>query len=111
VLLMPSRYEPCGLAQMIAMRYGCIPLVRATGGLRDTVTDGGTGFVFEESSAAAMAAAIRGALPAYADSARWRAMQQRGMAQDFSWDKSARQYLALYQALLKKPQTEDWGPS
>jgi starch synthase len=111
VLLMPSRYEPCGLAQMIAMRYGCIPLVRATGGLRDTVHDGETGFVFQDPTPREMAEALRRALPVFSEENRWHALQRNGMSQDFSWDKSAREYLALYQSLTSKPETEDWGPN
>lgn len=100
LLLMPSRYEPCGLAQMIAMRYGCLPLVRATGGLRDTVQDGQTGFVFAGHSPEAMSESLRRAIQAFGGAPAWRQMQQAGMAQDFSWDKSAREYLKLYQSLL-----------
>ena len=75
MLLMPSRYEPCGLAQMIAMRYGCIPVARSTGGLRDTMLDhqdpgNSTGFLFEEATPEALAAAIRRALAAYANTCR-----------------------------------------
>jgi starch synthase len=105
VLLMPSRYEPCGLAQMIAMRYGCLPLARATGGLRDTVIDGpepttSTGFLFEDAAPEAMAGALRHALAAYNDRTSWQARQQYGMQQDFSWERSAQKYVQLYQKLL-----------
>ncbi len=100
VFLMPSRYEPCGLSQMIAMRYGCVPLVRATGGLRDTVQDGQTGFVFGGRSPEAMSEALRRGIQAFGDKPTWRQMQQTGMAQDFSWNKSAREYLKLYQSLV-----------
>jgi starch synthase len=104
VLLMPSRYEPCGLAQMIAMRYGCIPLVRETGGLGDTVipfTDAlnGTGFLFSEPSPQAFANTLGEALALYGNQERWRALQLSGMAQDFSWARSARAYEALYRKL------------
>lgn len=105
VFLMPSRYEPCGLAQMIAMRYGAVPVVRATGGLKDTVADypgpDGAGFVFGDYSAEALLAALRRALAAYRDKRRWRGLQRRGMKQDFSWDKSAAQYLALYRQAVQ----------
>lgn len=101
IFLMPSRYEPCGLSQMISMLYGCIPLVRSTGGLRDTVQDGETGFVFDGMSPEAMAEALRRAIGAFGNKKDWQVMQTNGMVQDFSWDKSARQYLALYQSLMK----------
>jgi starch synthase len=104
MLLMPSRYEPCGLAQMIAMRYGCVPIVRATGGLNDTVVHGQTGFLFQKASASALAGAIREALDAYPDHDHWMNMQLAGMAQDFSWANSALQYFELYQSLLDRKQ-------
>jgi starch synthase len=106
-LLIPSRYEPCGLTQMIAMRYGCLPIARATGGLRDTICDAAhpeaTGFLFEQTSAVNLAEAIRRALRVYADPAAWQDFQRRGMAQDFSWENSARQYLQLYLSTLTHP--------
>lgn len=100
--LMPSRYEPCGLTQLYSLRYGTIPIVRATGGLRDTVqpfdpaTGAGTGFVFTEPSAEALLEAVRAAVEAFHDKQSWRQLQRNAMAQDFSWDRSARQYVALY---------------
>jgi starch synthase len=100
LFLMPSRYEPCGLAQMIAMRYGCVPLVRATGGLKDTVTEGRTGFLFGEAAPEALVEALRRALSIYHQPEEWRKLQLNGMAQDFSWTKSAQQYAHLYRALL-----------
>jgi starch synthase len=105
MLLMPSRYEPCGLAQMIAMRYGCVPLARATGGLVDTIqphTDAknGTGFLFEEATPEAFASALHTALVVFGDRRRWQALQRSGMAMDFSWEKSAGQYYVLYKSLL-----------
>ncbi len=99
ILLMPSRYEPCGLSQMIAMRYGCVPLVRAAGGLRDTVTTE-SGFLFEKASVLALANAMRKALKVYTDRDRWTQLQQTGMAKDFSWVNSAKQYFELYQSLV-----------
>jgi len=104
VLLMPSRYEPCGLAQMIAMRYGCVPLVRETGGLGDTVrpyTDllNGTGFLFIEPSPHALVNALGEALALYRNRERWQALQVNGMAQDFSWARSAHAYESLYRKL------------
>jgi starch synthase len=106
MLLVPSRYEPCGLSQMIAMRYGAVPIVRATGGLKDTVRDvdargRGTGFVFEAASAQALAAAVRRALQAYADPAGWRELQRAGMRTDHSWTVSAEAYFDLYEEMLE----------
>jgi len=100
IFLMPSRYEPCGMAQMIAMRYGCVPVVRAVGGLKDTVQGGQTGFLFEEATVESLAEIIRTALQAYADGEQWRRLQRNGMAQDFSWTRSAKQYFDLYRALI-----------
>ncbi|NPV76876.1 MAG: glycogen synthase [Anaerolineae bacterium] len=100
MLLMPSRYEPCGLAQMIAMRYGCIPIGRATGGLKDTIQDAssavGTGFLFKEASAASLLAALNIAFQRFKDKATWLEMQKRGMKQDFSWEKSSYEYAKIY---------------
>jgi starch synthase len=109
LLLMPSRYEPCGLAQMIAMRYGCLPLARATGGLRDTVIDQqqpeeSTGFLFENSTPEALAAALRRAVGAYVDRESWLARQQFGMQQDFSWKRSAQAYVQTYHQLVLQPE-------
>jgi starch synthase len=100
LFLMPSRYEPCGLAQMIAMRYGCVPVVRATGGLKDTVREGKTGFLFQEASAEAMRDAIRRAMSVYASPEKWQRYQRNGMLEDFSWPRSARQYAIIYRSLL-----------
>lgn len=101
LFLMPSRYEPCGLSQMIAMRYGCVPLVRSVGGLRDTVARE-TGFMFERPLVQSLTAAMRAALNHHPDRERWEKMQQAGMAKDFSWAKSARQYFTLYQDLVRE---------
>lgn len=100
ILLMPSRYEPCGLSQLIAMRYGCVPLVRATGGLHDTVTDGETGFVFINAKIRDLLEAMKRAIRVYQNQEAWTRMQQNGMVQDFSWKQSALQYLALYKRLM-----------
>jgi starch synthase len=106
MLLMPSRYEPCGLSQMIAMHYGCVPVARATGGLSDTiqdpsVTDQSTGFLFKHASPEALADAIQRALTVYVhDPYTWQEMQIRGMQQDFSWDRSALEYIKQYKKLL-----------
>jgi len=102
MFLMPSRYEPCGLSQMIAMRYGCVPIVRAAGGLNDTVTHKVTGFVFEKPHHLALVAAIKSAFKVFVDREKWQAIQRAGMAQDFSWENSARKYLELYQSIIKK---------
>ena len=100
--LMPSLYEPCGLNQMYSLRYGTVPIVRKTGGLADTVepfdraTKRGTGFLFEEFSASALDDAIRSALECYRDPDAWRALQQNGMAMDFSWERQGKSYVELY---------------
>ena len=104
LFLMPSRYEPCGLNQMYSQRYGTPPVARATGGLVDTVTDGVTGFLFAEAERAALVAAVRRALAAYADAARWSSIQRAGMARDFSWSAAARRYAALYLGLATATQ-------
>lgn len=105
LFLMPSRYEPCGLAQMIAMRYGAAPVVRRTGGLADSVQpcrDGtGTGFLFSDATAHSVNDAIEEALAVYRDRAAWAALQQRCMAQDFSWDRAAGEYIALYERAIE----------
>ncbi len=102
--VMPSRYEPCGLNQMYSLRYGTIPVVRATGGLADTVSEGaeGNGVVFHDFQPDALRAAIDRARALYADAGRLRAFQRRGMAQDFSWDASARRYERLFTSLLSE---------
>jgi starch synthase len=103
-LLIPSRYEPCGLTQMIAMRYGAIPIARAVGGLRDTVRDvdspDGNGFLFEEASTTAAALALGRAAEFHRQADRRRAAQARGMTADFSWKVSAAAYLDAYRKLL-----------
>ena len=107
VFLMPSHFEPCGLGQMIAMRYGAVPVVRATGGLADTVIDAdrsekrGTGFTFRAYTAQALIGALDRALAAHADPDRWQTLQRRGMAADFSWNASAQQYVALYRRAIE----------
>jgi starch synthase len=102
IFLMPSRFEPCGLNQMYSQRYGTVPVVRATGGLRDTVepydpeTGTGSGFQFEEPTGAAMLEALRQAIDVYRSGTRWRALQVAGMQKDFSWERSANEYVGVY---------------
>jgi starch synthase len=103
LFVMPSRFEPCGLNQMYSQRYGTPPVVRATGGLADTVKDGETGFVFERAESGALAAALRRAVAAHRDPARWRTIQRAGMQRDFSWRAAARQYADLYSRLARAP--------
>lgn len=107
IFLMPSRYEPCGLNQMYSLLYGTVPVVRATGGLADTVIDVdahptvGNGFSFVDYTSEAMLEAIRRAIVAYGDSARWQTIQRRGMVSDFSWRRSAEKYIDLYEEALR----------
>ena len=106
MFLMPSRYEPCGLGQLISLRYGTIPIVRKTGGLADTITGfnpqtgQGNGFVFEEYSQAALLGAIKRALNAYKDRKLWQGLVKRAMEYDFSWGNSAREYAKLYKKVI-----------
>jgi starch synthase len=103
MFLMPSRYEPCGLNQLYSLRYGTVPVVRATGGLADTVTDedahpgAGTGYTFGPYEATAMLGAVGRARRAFEEAPRWEALMLRGMRQDFSWKQSARQYVDVYE--------------
>ncbi len=107
MFLMPSKSEPCGLAQMIALSYGTIPIVRETGGLKDTVsahneyTGEGNGFSFADYNAHDMLHVIRKACMLYRDSTAWTALVKQGMACNFSWTKSAKEYVNLYKLLLK----------
>lgn len=98
LFLMPSRYEPCGLNQIYSLRYGTVPVVRATGGLNDTI-DEESGFKFQEYSGNALLAAVGLALKVYRNRDRWVEMMRQGMSRDFSWKSSANQYVALYQRL------------
>src|SRR2546429_384507 len=95
-LLMPSLYEPCGLTQMRAQHYGAVPVARRVGGLKDSIIDGVSGFLFDEYSPAALAQAIRRAIDAYADRTVWRKLVRGAMAQQFGWHRSGEQYFALY---------------
>jgi len=99
LFLMPSRYEPCGLNQIYSLRYGTVPVVRATGGLDDTIEDG-TGFKFAEYSGPALLGAVRAATQAFDNGDGWRDMMRAGMRRDFSWKASAARYSALYRRLL-----------
>lgn len=105
LFLMPSRYEPCGLNQLYSLKYGTVPVVRATGGLDDTVepfhssTGQGTGFKFRDYTSSALVGAIREALKMYEDREAWRRLMRNGMAKDFSWNASAREYVQLYGAV------------
>ena len=98
--LMPSIFEPCGLGQMIAMHYGTIPIVRSTGGLRDSVKDGKTGFVFKPISTAALSKTMNRAIQSYRNKVVFKKMRKNCRQADFSWDASARQYEKLYRSLL-----------
>ena len=108
LFLMPSQYEPCGLGQMNAFRYGAVPLVRKTGGLADTVTNynpqtgNGTGFVFERYSSRALVDCVKRACTLYQDEKKWKLLVQAGMKQDFSWERSAREYEKVYRKAMKK---------
>ena len=108
LFLMPSRFEPCGLNQMYSLRYGTVPIVRAVGGLSDTVTNysprstKATGFVFKAYTPEALLAALRQALALFSDRKRWSALQAAGMKQDHSWDRSAREYVTMYERALKQ---------
>ncbi|UCH07072.1 MAG: glycogen synthase GlgA [Deltaproteobacteria bacterium] len=107
IFLSPSRYEPCGLTQMYALKYGTVPVVRATGGLEDTIvqfisrTARGNGFKFRPYKAAAFLQAIREAVALFTDLKAWRKLTANGMKADFSWEQSARKYLELYKSLLE----------
>jgi len=120
ILVMPSRFEPCGLNQMYSLRYGTLPVVRATGGLADTVVDAApetlaartaNGFTFSATDAAALAAALTRATRAWRDRKLWSAMQRTGMSQDFSWDRSAASYLSLFRSLVQEAHPGARAPS
>jgi len=108
IFLMPSRYEPCGLNQMYSLKYGTVPIVRKTGGLADTIVDfdektlTGTGFVFEEYSSDELFKTIKRARNIFDKKKVWGKLISHGMAQDFSWENSAKKYLELYQKALNK---------
>jgi starch synthase len=105
---MPSRFEPCGLTQLYALRYGTLPLVHRVGGLADTVVDAtsvtlaedtATGFAFDEESPQGLISAVARAVALFHERPMWLRMMRRAMAQDFSWQAAARQYIALYREL------------
>jgi starch synthase len=108
IFLMPSNYEPCGIGQIVAMRYGTIPVVRETGGLKDTVqqydkyTQTGNGFVFSDYNAHEMMYALKRALSSYENYEEWNHIVHNAMATDFSWDNSAKEYKKLYEQLANK---------
>jgi len=108
MFLMPSRYEPCGLNQLYSLRYGTVPIVRGVGGLEDTITDftnnpaEGTGFKFYDYSKASLLDAVRRALHVYRKKQDWARLTRQCMAADFSWERSAREYIDLYKKAIKK---------
>jgi len=108
ILLMPSKYEPCGLNQMYSLNYGTIPVVRQTGGLADTVekfnekTKTGTGFVFQKYNASEFLSEIKRALKVYKDKDTWEKIVRSGMKEDFSWNSSAKKYIDLYKTILNE---------
>lgn len=112
IFLMPSRSEPCGIGQLIAMRYGAVPVVRATGGLKDTVqqydeeSGHGTGFCFDEYTPAAMMMALRQAILVFQDKEAWRKLMCSGMKRDYSWKNSAQQYRKIYEKLREVRQAD-----
>ena len=111
MFLMPSRYEPCGLNQLYSLKYGTVPVVRATGGLADTIVDStpqtlasgtATGFSFEPYNAATFLQCVRRALGLWKDRAGWQRLVQNGMRQDWSWGHSAQEYLKVYEKVWTK---------
>ena len=108
VILVPSRFEPCGLTQLYALRYGALPLVRRVGGLADTVVDAtatnlaegiATGFAFDDDNPAGLMSAIGRATALFREREIWQGMMRRAMTRDFSWAAAARQYAAIYRTL------------
>ena len=106
--LMPSLFEPCGLSQLMSLRYGTVPIVRETGGLKDTVepynkyTQEGTGFSFANYNADEMAAVLRSAMELYdTQNEDWRGLMVRGMKQNFSWESSVEEYIRLYESICR----------
>src|SRR5690606_22374230 len=108
-IVIPSRFEPCGLTQLSGLRYGCVPIVARAGGLADTIIDANeaalatgvaTGFQFAPENGEAFLHAIRRAITAYAERPTWAAIQRQGMKSDLSWERSAGKYVRLYRSLL-----------
>ena len=103
MFLMPSRYEPCGLNQIYSLKYGTVPIVRATGGLDDTIehwdprTGKGTGFKFTDYNGEALLLTIKEALRAFRDQSSWQQLMRNGMSKDFSWNASAKEYIRVYE--------------
>ena len=106
IFLMPSKSEPCGLAQMVALRYGTIPIVRKTGGLADTISDSGdgvgNGFVFDNYNAYEMLCAVKRAIQGYQNREGWRILVERALSEDNSWSRSAGEYIKLYKEVIKQ---------
>lgn len=101
IFLIPSRFEPCGLTQLISLKYGTVPIVRATGGLKDTIEHGKSGFIFENYGASDLLKVIKETLRVFKDKKEWAKIVQYGMEKDFSWKESAKEYLLLYQKAIK----------
>ena len=104
ILLMPSQYEPCGLSQMIAMRYGCIPVARSVGGLKDSIKtfpeSMQTGYLFDKATREDFVKCLQKAITDFKASEKWLRIQKNAMAQDFTWSNSAKKYLDLYTSML-----------
>jgi starch synthase len=105
---MPSLYEPCGLNQIYSLKYGAVPVVRATGGLDDTIEEwnpeqgSGTGFKFQGKSGGALMAALERALTAFADKDGWQRLMLNGMARNYGWEQPAREYVAAYEEAVRR---------
>jgi len=108
MFLMPSRYEPCGLNQIYSLKYGTVPVVRATGGLDDTIQEWnpklgtGTGFKFERLDSLDLLEAIDRALAAFEDKEGWKKLMRNGMARNYSWEQPAREYAAVYEEVARR---------
>ena len=116
MFMMPSRFEPCGLNQMYSLRYGTVPVVRAVGGLVDTVrpynprNGQGNGFLFSDYRPDALLQALRNARDAFGNKKIWTRLQKNGMKADFSWDRSAAEYVKLYKRLAPQRAARKSGP-